>query len=86
MIKVFLTAGFVKQYKKLPPKLRKKFLERVALFKENPCHRLLRVHGLKGDKEPLISMNVTGDYRALFVWETEERVRFHQIGTHSELY
>ena len=86
MIEVFLTAGFAKQHKKLPMKIQKKFLERVDLFKENPHHPLLRVHGLKGDKEPLVSMNVTGNYRALFMWETEERVRFHEIGTHSELY
>ena len=28
-------------------------------------------------------MNVTGDYRALFLWEGEHAVRFYRIGTHS---
>ena len=79
-------AKFKKQYKKLPQNIRKKFLERLAVFKESPHDPLLRVHKLKGSMKPLISMNVTGDYRALFAWETSERVEFHQIGTHSELY
>ena len=83
---VLYSKNFVRQYTKLPIKIQKKFKERVAMFKKDPRYPLLRIHSLKGDKEPLVSMNVTGDYRALFVWETEERVLFHQIGTHSELY
>ena len=77
---------FRRQYKKLPAKIQKKFDEQVDLFRNNPTDRRLNIHNLQGDKKPLVSMNVTGDYRALFVWETKERVRFHQIGTHSELY
>ena len=77
---------FKRQYKKLPVKIQKKFDEQVALFRNNLLDRRLNIHKLQGDKKPLISMNVTGDYRALFIWETEERVRFHEIGTHSELY
>ena len=85
-MKIDFNAKFKKQYKKLPWKIRKKFLERLAVFEEDPRHPLLRVHKLKGDMEPKISMNVTGDCRALFTWETSERVKFHEIGTHSELY
>ncbi len=85
MIKVFLATGFVRQYKKLPLKIQKKFLERVAVFKENPRHPLLRVHRLQGDMELFESMNVTGDFRALFVREGVAAT-FHKIGTHSELY
>ena len=77
---------FIRQYAKLPVKIQKKFDEQVALFRNNLLDRRLNIHKLQGDKKPLISMNVTGDYRALFIWETEERVRFHEIGTHSELY
>ena len=86
MKEVVYNKNFVRQYIKLPVKIRKKFDERIDIFKENPSHPLLRVHKLKGDMVPLESMNITGDYRALFIWETEERVRFHRIGTHSELY
>ena len=77
---------FIRQYAKLPVKIQKKFDERIDVFRNNPSDRRLNIHKLQGDKKPLISMNVTGDYRALFVWETEEKARFHQIGTHSELY
>ena len=82
---VLYNKSFIRQYTKLPIKIQKKFKERVALFKENPRHPSLRVHKLKGDMVPFESMNVTGDFRALFVREGV-KVIFHRIGTHSELY
>ena len=82
---VLYNKSFIRQYTKLPVKIQKKFKERVALFKKNPRHPSLRVHKLKGAMEPLESMNVTGDVRALFVREGAVII-FHKIGTHSELY
>ena len=85
MIEVFLTTGFVKQHKKLPLKIQERFFERVAVFKEDPYHPLLNVHRLHGKKRMFRSINITGDYRAQFLWEGDV-VTFHEIGTHSELY
>ena len=82
---VLYNQSFTRQYTKLPVKIQKKFKERVTLFKKNPRHPSLRVHKLKGDMEPLESMDVTGDVRALFVREGVVII-FHKIGTHSELY
>lgn len=48
-------------------------------------HEILRVHTLTGNKYPLQSMNITGDYRALFI-ATKTKITFYEIGTHSELY
>ena len=77
---------FRRQYKKMPVKIQKKFDEQAALFRNDPSDRRLAIHRPQGDKKLLVSMNVTGDYRALFVWEAKRQVRFHEIGTHSELY
>lgn len=77
--------NFKKQYKKLPNKVQRKFSERLDIFLDNDNHPLLNIHQLQGEGRPLISMNVTGDYRALFVRE-KESVTFHRIGRHSELY
>ena len=78
-------AKFKKQYKKLPQNIRKRFLERLAVFEENPYHPLLNTHKLRGKKRAFRSINITGDYRAQFLWEGDV-VTFHEIGTHSELY
>ena len=84
-MEIDFNARFKKQYKKLPQKIRKRFLERLDIFKENPHHPLLRVHKLKGDMVPFESINVTGDIRALFIQEGTI-ITFYEIGTHSDLY
>ena len=85
MKEVVYKKKFIQQYTKLPTKIQKKFDERLDILKENPRHPLLRVHTLHGDRKPYKSMNITGNYRALFVIEGNE-VIFSEIGTHSELY
>ena len=78
---------FKKQYKKLPEKIQNHFDERLVLFLGHPNHPLLRIHELKGDMSPLQSMNITGDYRALFTIDAKtKQIVFYKIGTHSELY
>ena len=76
---------FRRQYEKLPAKIQKKFDERIVLFRSDPSDRRLNVHRLHGKKRKFRSINITGDYRALFLWEGDV-VTFHEIGTHSELY
>ena len=85
-MKALLSTTFIKQYKKLPKDVQKKFDERVDLFLQYPRNRLLNIHKLRGSKEHFISMNVTGNYRALFTRESKNIVIFSRIGTHSQLY
>lgn len=76
---------FEKQFAKLPKSVRSKFLLRLQIFRENQSANVLNIHQLQGNKRPLLSMNVTGDYRALFLIN-KDVVTFYEIGTHSELY
>ena len=85
-MKVFLNTPCMRQYKKLPQDIQRKFNERVDLLLENPRNPLLRIHKLKGKKKPLKSMNITGDYRALFIQKGKHLVIFYRVGTHSQLY
>lgn len=82
---VFFHKNFEKQFRKLPKGIQKKFVERLALLQSEPASVLLHIHTLQGDKYPYESMNVTADYRALFL-RNREGLTFHEIGTHSELY
>jgi mRNA-degrading endonuclease RelE of RelBE toxin-antitoxin system len=77
--------GFRKRYYRLPKKVRDKFDERLRIFIFDRSHPVLHVHPLRGERWPLMSMNVTGDYRALFTLE-KDGVTFREIGTCSELY
>jgi addiction module RelE/StbE family toxin len=77
---------FNKNYAKLNNKIKTKFEERLTLFSKEPCSRLLNLHKLSGKYEGAWSINITGDYRAIFYKETETLMTFINIGTHSELF
>lgn len=77
---------FKKQYKKLPSSVQALFEQRIKLLIIEPDNPTLRVHALKAEYEGYLSMNVTGDIRALFYYEGTNVVVFGFIGTHSQLY
>ncbi len=86
-MKPVLQKSFLKSYAKLPTGVKNKFFQRVQLFLDEPDHPILHIHALKGDMAPLQSMNITGDYRALFTIDNKKKhIIFYKIGTHSELY
>jgi len=77
--------NFIKQAKKLSPDVRKRLLERIGTFSNNPLHPALRNHQLRGKYKEYRSIDVTGDMRALYLQKEREAI-FDTIGTHSELY
>ena len=83
---VISSSKFKRQYKKLPVKIQIKFGSQVDIFRNNPRDRSLGIHPLQGDRNHLFSMNIAGDYRALFQWLNKETVQFREVDTHSQLY
>lgn len=77
--------SFKKRFAKLPVKVQDKFYERTELFKKNKFARILNNHSVGKTFPDCRSINVTGDYRAIFS-DQEDLVVFISIGTHSELY
>ena len=82
----FLHKSFKKQFAKLPPKVKKKFFERVDMFLKDKFNPILSNHSVDSVYPGCRSINITGDYRALYEPQTEDFVVFTKIGTHSELY
>lgn len=84
-MKISYSKEFVKQAEKLSPKLQLQLYENITLFRDNPLNQRLRNHVLKGKYSAYRSINITGDYRALYM-QQEDEVIFDKIGTHSQLY
>ena len=79
--------NFRKRYRKIPFKIRRQFDERLSLFMKESYHPVLNNHPLTGDRTGQWSINVTGDWRAVFrEFESGKLVHFDFIGTHSQLY
>lgn len=85
-MKVRFHRHFSRDYKKCPTKVQTQFQKRLRLFLENPYHPLLENHVLHGEWQEFRSINVTGDYRALYYYIGDNMVEFFTIDTHSNLY
>jgi mRNA-degrading endonuclease YafQ of YafQ-DinJ toxin-antitoxin module len=81
----YLHRTFLKRFRKLPLKIQEKFGERLELFLKNPTEPSLNNHSVEKRFPECRSINVTGDYRAIFKLQKDTAI-FITIGTHSELY
>ncbi len=77
--------SFLKALDNLPAGIEEKFYGRLELFQQNPVHPLLRNHSVEPAYPGCRSINVTGDYRAIFR-QKGGVITFLYIGTHSQLY
>lgn len=83
----FLTnREFDRKYIKLNIKIKEKFKERRDLFNREPNSQILNIHKLSGEYNGMWSINITGDYRAIFDKQENGLIIFINIGTHSELF
>ena len=81
--------NFEKMFRKAPVKIQKAFVEKAKLLINNVNNPTLNNHQLHGHYKGYRSINITGDWRALYT-ETQSHgeiiAYFEFLGTHSELY
>ncbi len=82
---VFTSKKFEKMFRKCSQEIKDRFIERLKIFKKNKYNPVLNNHPLSGKLKGLRSINVSGDYRAIFE-EKSEDIIFTAIGNHSQLY
>lgn len=84
-MRVEYSRRFVKTFKKCPKKIQFAFRAKLAIFLSDRFAAKLNNHALAGAYGGYRSINVTGDWRAIYE-DDGESVYFVQIGTHSRLY
>ena len=81
---------FLKQLKKAPLKIQIAFRDRFAIFLADPFDPILDNHSLTGNYLGKRSINITGDWRAIYSETTDEAgdtgLEVYLLGTHSQLY
>ena len=85
-MKAFYHKDFKKAYQKLSPQLKEKANERILLCLEDPFNQILNNHALAGRYLGYRSINITGDYRAIYKFINADLILLTNLGTHSELY
>ena len=79
------TREFKKQYTKAPEKIRSAFKMRRDLLASDFKNPVLNNHKLKGKFRGYKSINITGDWRAIYLKQSRVMM-FVMMGTHSQLY
>ncbi|MDD3998498.1 MAG: type II toxin-antitoxin system mRNA interferase toxin, RelE/StbE family [Candidatus Shapirobacteria bacterium] len=74
---------FLRQYQKIPKKVKIKAEKQEAIFRKNPFDPRLKTHHLIGKLKEFWSFSVDYQYRIIFQFADENIVWFYLIGTHS---
>lgn len=85
-MQVLFHKNFDKKYRKLSKKLQLQTKERIFLFSEGSSDPQLHNHPLRGEYAGYFSINITGDYRAIYLPVNNETVKFIDVDTHAKLY
>ena len=85
IVDVELKNQFLQKLAVVPPSIQKQVYKRLQLFKYDPLDDQLRNHALGGRYTGFSSIDITGDYRAIFKMFRDE-AHFYRLGTHPELY
>ncbi|MBU6431221.1 MAG: type II toxin-antitoxin system mRNA interferase toxin, RelE/StbE family [Patescibacteria group bacterium] len=86
-LKISYSNRFIKDFTNAPFKIRVSFKERLKIFIKEKFSPILNNHKLNGELKNYRSLNVTGDWRAVFSENSKDKeISFHLLGTHSKLY
>ena len=78
---------FEKDLSKAPKKIKIAFKARLEIFLKDKFNQTLNNHSLTGNYKDYRSINVTGDFRAIFrEFDNGEVIYFETLGTHAQLY
>lgn len=88
-LRIEYTKLFKKQLSKAPLAIKIAFREVRELFNDDPDHPQLRNHPLRDKFSGFRSIDVTGDWRALYKIRNSKLktiITFNILGTHDQLY
>lgn len=80
--RILYSTKFVKEFRELPAEMRERAIEKERIFRQNPLHPSLRLHGLNGALKGIWSISVSGGYRMLFERQKNGEILFISVGKH----
>lgn len=85
-MQIIYSSKFIRNYKKLPDKIKRSAEEKEKIFLQNPFDPRLKTHKLHGKFRRKIekywSFSIGYKYRIVFRFIDKNTVRFYLIGTH----
>lgn len=84
-MEVIFHKTFEKKFAKLPKNIQRQASERIYVFSQDPMDPVLNNHSVEKRFPGCRSINITGDYRAIFKTQKTTAI-FINIGSHSNFY
>lgn len=79
---VLYSSKFIEELKQLPKEIIAVAIKKEKIFKQNPLHPSLRLHGLNGKLSGLWSISINRGYRIIFERMEKGDILFISIGKH----
>lgn len=83
---IIYSAGFDRQFARLPKELKQKVADCIELFIDDPEHAALRRHALGEEWAGYYSISADEDLRLHFKHLNADSFYFVAVGTHGQLY
>lgn len=80
--RVEVTSRFKKSFRRLHPRIQRKAISKIKIFKENPFNPQLKTHPLFGKEKECWAFWVDYHYRIKFIFLDGNEVLFLDIGPH----
>ncbi|PJE68918.1 type II toxin-antitoxin system mRNA interferase toxin, RelE/StbE family [Candidatus Shapirobacteria bacterium CG10_big_fil_rev_8_21_14_0_10_38_14] len=84
MLIIHPSTRFKRSYKRMPAKIKKDFIKRIAIFQKEPFYPSLNIHKLSGKLDEYYSFYLRDGYRVLFDFVSEDTVVLVNIGSHND--
>ena len=81
-MEIIYSSKFVREYKKLPIKVKVTAEERETIFRQNSHDPRLNTHKLHGRLKEFWSFSLGSKYRIIFEFGNDKTIYFHSVGNH----
>ncbi len=82
-MEIIYSPKFVREYKKLPIKIKDIAEEQEIIFRKDPFDPKLKTHKLKGKLNGFLSFSIGYKYRIIFEFSKDKnKIYFHAVGDH----
>ncbi len=79
---IFYYSKFRQQFKKLPEEIKLLAEKKEEIFRKNPFDPKLKTHKLHGELSEFWAFSINYQYRIIFDFINEDKIRFYSIGAH----
>ena len=83
---ILYSPNFEKHYANIPIKIKQKFSESLNIFSKDQFNPLLKNHALKGRMFGYRSISLTGNYRVIYRYISDDILKLVDVGTHNQVY